>query len=37
MPKSLTVARTSGAQRANARMLTEVATGLSAPQKELSP
>ena len=37
MPNPITAARPSGAQRANARMLAEVATGLSAPQKELSP
>ena len=38
MPKPITAARTSGAHGlANARMLAEVATGLSAPQKELSP
>ena len=37
MPNPITAARTSGAQRASARMLAEVATGLSAPQKELSP
>ena len=37
MPNPITAARTSGAQRASAQMLAEVATGLSAPQKELSP
>jgi L-histidine Nalpha-methyltransferase len=37
MSKPFLAAWTSGAQRTSARMLAEVATGLSAPQKELSP